>query len=87
MPLVDAYLWVKLPGESDGECDSAGGVRAWDYSTYNPWNVSAAGQSTFDPLWGQVDPAAGDWFDAQALQLLADANQSASSPGNAAPAP
>jgi hypothetical protein len=44
VPLVDAYLWVKLPGESDGECDSAGGV-------------------------------------------LADANQSASSPGNAAPAP
>ena len=87
VPLVDAYLWVKLPGESDGQCDSAGGVRAWDYSTYNPWNVSASGQSIFDPLWGQVDPTAGDWFDAQALQLLADANQSASSPGNAAPAP
>jgi endoglucanase len=87
VPLVDAYLWVKLPGESDGECDSAGGVRAWDYSAYNTWNVSSSGQSTFDPLWGQVDPAAGDWFGAQALQLLADANQSASSPGNAAPAP
>jgi endoglucanase len=53
VPLVDGYLWVKLPGE----CDSAGGVRAWDYSTYNPWNISASGQSTFDPLWGQVDPA------------------------------
>jgi endoglucanase len=87
VPLVDAYLWVKTPGESDGECDSAGGVRAWDYTDYNPWNVAASGQSTFDPLWGQVDPAAGDWFGAQALQLIADANQSASSPGNAAPAP
>jgi endoglucanase len=87
VPLVDAYLWVKLPGESDGECDSAGGVRAWDYSSYNPWNVSASGQSTFDPLWGQVDPAAGDWFGAQALQLISDANQSASSPGNKPPAP
>jgi endoglucanase len=87
VPLVDAYLWVKLPGESDGECDSAGGVRAWDYSAYNPWNVSASGQSTLDPLWGQVDPAAGDWFGAQALQLLADASQSASAPGNGPPAP
>jgi endoglucanase len=87
VPLADAYLWVKLPGESDGQCDSTGGVRSWDYNAYNPWNVSAAAQSTFDPLWGQVDPAAGDWFSTQALQLVADANQSPSSPGNAAPAP
>jgi len=87
VPLVDAYLWVKLPGESDGACDSAGGVRAWDYGAYDPWNVPASAQGTFDPLWGQVDPAAGDWFGPQALQLVADANQSASSPGNTAPAP
>jgi endoglucanase len=87
VPLIDAYLWVKIPGESDGQCDSAAGVRAWDYTAYNPWNVPASGQSTWDPLWGQVDPAAGAWFGAQALQLTADANQSASSPGNAAPAP
>jgi len=86
VPLVDAYLWVKTPGESDGECDSAGGVRAWDYSIYNPWDVAASAQSTFDPLWGQVDPAAGAWFGAQALQLIADANQSVSAPGNEAPA-
>jgi endoglucanase len=87
VPLVDAYLWVKTPGESDGQCDSAGGVRAWDYSAYDPWNVSVSGQSVFDPLWGQTDPAAGAWFGAQTLQLIADANQSASSPGNGAPAP
>jgi endoglucanase len=87
VPLVDAYLWVKIPGESDGQCDSAGGVRAWNYSAYNPWNVPASAQSTFDPLWGQVDPAAGAWFGEQALQLTADANQSTSSPGNAPPAP
>jgi endoglucanase len=67
--LADAYLWVKIPGESDGQCDSAGGARAWDFSVYNPWNVPAATQSQFDPLWGQVDPAAGVWFDAQAVQL------------------
>jgi len=87
VPLVDAYLWVKLPGESDGECDSAGGVRAWDYGAYNPWGVAAGAQGTFDPLWGQVDPAAGDWFGAQALQLIADADQSASAAGNGPPAP
>ena len=35
--LLDAYLWVKTPGESDGSCDIAGGARAWDYTQYNPW--------------------------------------------------
>jgi len=50
--LVDAYLWVKVPGESDGSC-----------------NRSVAG-STTDPEWGGiVDPAAGQWFPQQALQL------------------
>lgn len=72
--LLDAYLWVKVPGESDGQCDSAGGVRAWDYSLYNPWNLASGAQSTFDPLWGMVDPAAGAWFSAQALELAQNAN-------------
>ena len=72
--LLDAYLWVKVPGESDGQCDSAGGARAWDYSAYNPWNLTPAAQSTFDPLWGIIDPAAGAWFPAQALQLAQNAN-------------
>ena len=67
--LLDAYLWVKTPGQSDGQCDAAGGVRAWDYAAYNPWNVPVSEQSTFDPLWGLVDPAAGAWFPQQALQL------------------
>jgi endoglucanase len=71
---LDAYLWVKVPGESDGQCDSAGGARAWDYSLYNPWNLATAAQSTFDPLWGMVDPSAGTWFPAQALQLAQNAN-------------
>jgi endoglucanase len=50
-PLVDAYLWVKTPGESDGSCSRG----------------AAAG--SVDPEWHQVDPAAGAWFPAQALQL------------------
>lgn len=55
--LVDAYLWVKIPGESDGSC-----------------NRSVAG-STTDPEWGGiVDPAAGEWFPQQALQLAQLAN-------------
>jgi endoglucanase len=71
VPLLDAYLWVKTPGQSDGQCDSAGGVRAWDYSDYTQpgWPTTASAQSLFDPLWGTDDPAAGDWFDQEALQL------------------
>jgi endoglucanase len=51
-PLVDAYLWIKTPGQSDGQC-----------------NRGIAG-STTDPEWGgRTDPAAGEWFPEQALQL------------------
>ena len=75
-PLLDAYLWVKIPGESDGQCDAAGGVRAWDYGTYTQasWPTDTAQQALFDPLWGIFDPAAGRWFPQQALQLAKDAN-------------
>jgi endoglucanase len=73
--LVDALLWIKTPGESDGQCDSAGGARAWDYGAYNPWGVTdPAQQALFDPLWGLVDPSAGAWFPQQALQLVQNAN-------------
>jgi endoglucanase len=76
VPLLDAYLWVKTPGQSDGQCDAAGGVRAWDYGAYTQpgWPTTTAEQSHFDPLWGIVDPAAGDWFPAQALALAHNAN-------------
>jgi endoglucanase len=74
VPLLDAYLWVKTPGQSDGSCDIAGGARAWDYSQYNPWGLSGDdAQKHFDPLWGMVDPAAGSWFNAQALDLVKNA--------------
>lgn len=69
LPLADAYLWVKHPGESDGSCDISGGARAWDFSQYNPWQLSGAAQNHFDPLWGMVDPSAGAWFPEAALQL------------------
>jgi endoglucanase len=71
--LLDAYLWVKIPGESDGSCDIAGGARAWDYAQYNPWSLTGDAQNHFDPLWGMVDPAAGLWFPQQALQLAQNA--------------
>lgn len=76
VPLLDAYLWIKTPGQSDGQCDAAGGTRAWDYAAYSQpgWPTTAADQALFDPLWGMVDPAAGSWFPAQALQLAEDAN-------------
>jgi endoglucanase len=59
-PLLDAYLWVKTPGESDGECTRG---------------LGPAGE-TVDPEWGMIDPGAGDWFPEQALQLAANANPS-----------
>jgi endoglucanase len=76
VPLLDAYLWVKTPGQSDGQCDAAGGVRAWDYTDYtqSSWPTDAADQALFDPLWGMDDPAAGAWFSQQALQLVQDAS-------------
>jgi len=68
--LVDAFLWIKTVGESDGTCDSAGGARAWDYTVYSKpgWPTTSAAQGVFDPLWGLNDPAAGAWFRA-GLQL------------------
>lgn len=58
VPLVDAYLWIKTPGQSDGTCNR---------------NGTAVGSP--DPEWaGIVDPAAGQWFPQQALQLAQLAN-------------
>lgn len=51
--LLDAYLWVKIPGESDGACTRGLGP----------------GGSTVDPEWGIIDPAAGQWFPEMALDL------------------
>ena len=62
-------LRAKTVGESDGSCDIAGGARAWDYDRYNPWGIVGNAQRHFDPLWGMIDPAAGTWFPAQALDL------------------
>ena len=78
VPLLDAYLWIKTPGQSDGSCDATGGVRAWNYVAYTQpgWPTDAASQATFDPLWGLVDPTAGAWFPQQALDLAQRANPS-----------
>ena len=57
-PLVDAYLWIKTPGESDGECTRG---------------LGPAGE-TVDPEWGLIDPGAGDWFPEQVLDLIANAD-------------
>jgi endoglucanase len=85
--LLDAYLWVKTPGQSDGQCDAAGGVRAWDDAADTPsiagWpSASSATFQTFDPLWSLAtnsvftDPAAGGWFSHQALTLAQNASPS-----------
>ena len=76
--LLDAYMWVKTPGQSDGTCDAAGGVRAWDYVAYTEsgWPTTTTAQALFDPLWGVDDPTAGAWFPKQALDLAKLANPS-----------
>lgn len=56
--LVDAYLWIKIPGASDGECTRGLGP----------------GGTTVDPEWGIIDPAAGAWFPEMALDLVHNAN-------------
>jgi endoglucanase len=58
VPLLDAYLWIKIPGESDGECTRG---------------LGPAGK-TVDPEWGIIDPAAGAWFPQMALDLVHYAN-------------
>jgi endoglucanase len=75
-PLLDADLWIKTPGQSDGQCDAVGGVRAWDYAAYArpSWPTDSADQAQFDPLWSMTDPAAGDWFPQEALQLVQSAS-------------
>jgi endoglucanase len=55
---VDAFLWVKIPGESDGECTRG---------------LGPAGE-TVDPEWGLIDPAAGHWFPEMVLDLVQNAN-------------
>jgi endoglucanase len=83
--LLDAYLWVKTPGQSDGQCDAAGGVRTWDNAADTPpiagWpSASSATFPTFDPLWSLqtnsllTDPTAGAWFSQQALALAQNAS-------------
>ncbi len=58
LPLLDAYLWVKIPGASDGECARG---------------LGPVGE-TIDPEWGLIDPPAGAWFPEMALQLVQNAN-------------
>lgn len=53
VPLVDAYLWIKIPGESDGSCTRGLGPTG----------------TTIDPEWNLIDPPAGAWFPEMALAL------------------
>ena len=57
LALVDAYLWVKIPGESDGACTRGLGP----------------GGTTVDPEWGLIDPGAGAWFPEMVLDLVHNA--------------
>jgi endoglucanase len=52
-PLLDAYLWIKIPGQSDGSCTRGLGPTG----------------ATIDPEWDRVDPTSGAWFPEMALEL------------------
>ncbi len=56
--LLDAFLGIKIPGESDGECTRGLGEPG----------------KTIDPEGGAIDPAAGKWFPQMALDLAQNAN-------------
>ena len=58
-PLVDAYLWVKPPGESDGTAER--GAPRFDESCVGPDSDPAA-------------PQAGDWFQSYFVGLVKNAN-------------
>jgi endoglucanase len=63
--LIDALLWIKTPGESDGEC-TRGLVPAGE--TIDPEF------GLIDPEFGLIDPAAGAWFPEQVLDLISYAD-------------
>ena len=72
--LLDAYLWVKIPGESDGTVRHRRRRARLGLHPVQPLErARAPPRTTFDPLWGMVDPAAGLWFPQQALQLAQNA--------------
>lgn len=60
VPGVDAYLWIKPPGDSDGASDPSA-----------PGYDANCGAGSADSLPGA--PRAGQWFNAQLLQLVDNA--------------
>jgi cellulose 1,4-beta-cellobiosidase len=61
-PLVDAYFWVKPPGESDGASDAA--EPGYDPSCGGPGAPDSAANA----------PGAGSWFDAYFVELAKNAD-------------
>jgi cellulose 1,4-beta-cellobiosidase len=73
LPFVDAYLWIKRPGESDGTADP-GSARA-DPDCGGPESLTGA-------------PEAGEWFESYFLELARrSTSPSAPSPYSQTPAP
>jgi cellulose 1,4-beta-cellobiosidase len=61
VPRVDAYLWIKPPGDSDGASEPS-----------TPGYDEGCGVNSVDSLQGA--PRAGEWFGAAFLQLVDNAN-------------
>jgi cellulose 1,4-beta-cellobiosidase len=58
-PLIDAYLWVKPPGESDGTSDK--NAKRFDENCVSPDAAANA-------------PEAGEWFQSHFLEMAKNAN-------------
>jgi cellulose 1,4-beta-cellobiosidase len=73
MPHVDAYVWVKPPGESDGASQAAAGQpRVGDPMCDPTYTPPINDNRPTGAMFGA--PAEGSWFDAQFAELVTNAS-------------
>lgn len=86
LPIIDAYFWLKTPGESDGcidynvqqKCDNTDGFGS-QCARYDPncgTHPENIGYMSFQPC----PPEAGSWFDYQMLMLAGGVKESFNAP-------
>ncbi|MEO3821729.1 glycoside hydrolase family 6 protein [Plantactinospora sp. B24E8] len=68
---IDAYVWAKPPGESDGASDVLGANRPYE-PMCDPWYRPSAAPYVRTGALGNAPPS-GQWFPAHFRQLLANA--------------
>lgn len=73
--VIEAYVWIKPPGESDGTSDSSQTTPDDEGKSFDP-NCSPTFTTSDGVLTGAMDgaPPAGSWFPAQFRMLINNAN-------------